>query len=81
MFRSFAAASLRTRSIVLLAVSGLLALMAWLVGINDNPLGILLLLLASVAFVVAFVRITELSRHGRSGMKPGVKYCCSREDG
>jgi len=45
----------RTKTFVLLAVCGLLAIAAGAVGIDDNPPGVLLAFLAATAFVLAFV--------------------------
>jgi disulfide bond formation protein DsbB len=45
----------RTRTIIILVICGLLAIAAAVVGIDDNPPGILLAYLAATAFVLAFV--------------------------
>jgi len=45
----------RNKTFILLAISGLLAIAAVAVGIDDNPPGILLAFLAATAFVLAFV--------------------------
>ena len=45
----------RKTTLILLAICGLLAIAAVLVGIDDNPPGVLLAFLAAIAFVIAFV--------------------------
>ena len=45
----------RILSPIILAICGLLAIAAGVVGIDDNPPGILLAFLAAAAFVIAFV--------------------------
>jgi hypothetical protein len=45
----------RTRTLIFLAICGAAALAAALVGLSDNPPGILLALAAAVALVLAFV--------------------------
>jgi membrane-anchored glycerophosphoryl diester phosphodiesterase (GDPDase) len=45
----------RNKTFILLAISGLLAIAAVAVGIDDNPPGILSAFLAATAFVLAFV--------------------------
>jgi len=45
----------RNKLFILLAICGLLAIAAAAVGIDDNPLGILLAFLSATAFVLAFV--------------------------
>ena len=45
----------RRITLILLAMCGLLAITAVIVGIDDNPPGILLAFLAATAFVLAFV--------------------------
>jgi signal transduction histidine kinase len=45
----------RKTTLILLAICGLLAIAAVLVGIDDNPPGVLLAFLAATAFVLAFV--------------------------
>lgn len=55
MTDSFSTPRNRTRTFILLAICGLLAISAWVVGIDDNPPGILLAYLAAIAFVLAFV--------------------------
>ena len=55
MIAAFSTPYNRTRTFILLAVCGLLAIAAAAVGIDDNPPGILLAFLAATAFVLAFV--------------------------
>jgi hypothetical protein len=45
----------RNKSIILLAICALLAIVAAAIGIDDNPSGILLAFLSATAFVLAFV--------------------------
>ena len=52
----------RTKTFVLLAVCGLLAIAAGAVGIDDNPPGVLLAFLAATAFVIAFVHPWRTAR-------------------
>jgi riboflavin transporter FmnP len=55
MSAAFSTPSNRNKTIILLAICGLLAITAVAVGIDDNPPGILLAFLAASAFVLAFV--------------------------
>ena len=55
MIAAFSTPYNRTRTFILLAVCGLLAIAAAAVGIDDNPPGVLLAFLAATAFVLAFV--------------------------
>ena len=55
MIAAFSTPHNRTRTFILLAVCGLLAIAAAAVGIDDNPPGVLLAFLAATAFVPAFV--------------------------
>lgn len=55
MSAAFSTPSNRNKTFFLLAISGLLAIAAAVVGIDDNPPGILLAFLAASAFVLAFV--------------------------
>jgi len=55
----------RIRTLILLAICGLLAIAAAVVGIDDNPPGILLAFLAATAFVLAFVHPWRTSRQFR----------------
>jgi hypothetical protein len=55
MLQALATPRNRTRTLILLAICGAAAIAAALVGISDNPPGILLALAAAVAFVTAFV--------------------------
>jgi uncharacterized membrane protein len=55
MIAAFSTPRNRTKTFVLLAVCGLLAVAAAAVGVDDNLPGVLLALLAATAFVLAFV--------------------------
>jgi uncharacterized membrane protein (UPF0136 family) len=52
----------RKLALILLAICGLLAIAARVVGINDNLPGILLAFLAATAFVLAFVHPWQTAR-------------------
>ena len=52
----------RKTTLILLAICGLLAIAAVLVGIDDNPPGVLLAFLAATAFVLAFVHPWRTAR-------------------
>jgi len=52
----------RIRTLILLAICGLLAIAAVVVGIDDNLPGILLAFLAATAFVLAFVHPWRTAR-------------------
>ena len=52
----------RKKALILLAICGLLAIAASVVGINDNLPGILLAFLAATAFVLAFVHPWRTTR-------------------
>jgi len=52
----------RTRTLILLAMAGLLAIAAAALGISDNPPGILFAYLAATAFVLAFVHPWRTTR-------------------
>ena len=54
MIAAFSTPYNRTRTFILLAVCGLLAIAAAAVGIDDNLPGVLLAFLAAIAFVLAF---------------------------
>ena len=62
MLEALSTAHNRARTLVLLAVCGLLAIGAAAVGVSDNPPGILLALLAAAAFVLAFVHPWRTAR-------------------
>jgi uncharacterized membrane protein (UPF0136 family) len=62
MFAAFSTPSNRNKSFILLAICGLLAIVAAAVGIDDNPLGILLAFLSATAFVLAFVHPWRTAR-------------------
>jgi len=49
-------------TLILLAICGLLVIAAVVVGIDDNPPGILLAFLAAIAFVLAFVHPWRAAR-------------------
>jgi hypothetical protein len=55
MLQALATPQDRSRTLILLAIAGATAIAATLVGISDNPPGILLALAAAVALVLAFV--------------------------
>lgn len=55
MLQAFSTSASRVRTFRLLALGVVLALAAMIVGIGDNPPGILLAYLALIAFVLAFV--------------------------
>jgi hypothetical protein len=55
MLQALATPRDRTRTLVFLALGGAAAIAAALVGISDNPPGILMALAAAVALVLAFV--------------------------
>jgi hypothetical protein len=55
MISAFSTPHNRKLALILLAICGLLAIAAAVVGINDNLPGILLAFLAATAFVLAFV--------------------------
>ena len=55
MISAFSTPHNRRTTLILLAICGLLAIAAVLVGIDDNPPGVLLAFLAATAFVLAFV--------------------------
>jgi len=55
MISAFSTPHNRKITLILLAICGLLAIAATVVGINDNLPGILLAFLAATAFVLAFV--------------------------
>jgi hypothetical protein len=55
MTGAFSAPHNRKTTLILLAICGLLAIAAVVVGIDDNPPGVLLAFLAATAFVLAFV--------------------------
>ena len=54
MIDAFSTPSNKTKTLVLLAVCGLLTIASVIVGIDDNPPGVILAFLAGVAFVLAF---------------------------
>lgn len=55
----------RIRTLILLLICGLLVITAAIVGISDNPPGILLAFLAATAFVLAFVHPWRTARQFR----------------
>jgi hypothetical protein len=55
MLQALATPRDRTRTLIFLAICGAAAIAAALVGISDNPPGILLALAAAVALILAFV--------------------------
>jgi uncharacterized membrane protein (UPF0136 family) len=62
MIAAFSTPYNRTRTFILLAVCGLLAIAAAAIGIDDNPPGVLLAFLAATAFVLAFVHPWRTAR-------------------
>lgn len=54
-----------TRSLIFLVISALLAIAAAVLGIDDNPPGVLLAYLAAFAFVLAFVHPWRTARQFR----------------
>jgi len=52
----------RIKTLILLALCGLLVIAAAVAGINDNPPGVLLAFLAAAAFVLAFVHPWRTAR-------------------
>ena len=52
----------RSRSLMLLAVCGVLAFAASVLGISDNPPGLVLAFLSTIAFVLAFVHPWRTSK-------------------
>jgi energy-coupling factor transporter transmembrane protein EcfT len=55
MSAAFSTPGNRNKTIILLAICGLLAIAAVAVGIDDNPPGVLLAFLSATAFVISFV--------------------------
>jgi len=62
MIEAFSTPRNRIRTFILLAITGLLVISAWIVGIDDNPSGILLAYLSATAFVVALVHPWRTAR-------------------
>jgi uncharacterized membrane protein (UPF0136 family) len=62
MIDVFSTRSNRIKTFVLLVVCGLLAIASAVVGINDNPPGVLLALLAAIAFILAFTHPWRTAR-------------------
>jgi hypothetical protein len=62
MIAAFSTPSNRNKSFILLAICVLLAIAAVAVGVDDNPLGILLAFIAAAAFVLAFVHPWRTAR-------------------
>jgi len=54
MIEAFSTPTNRTKTLLYLVISGLSAIAAVVVGIDDNPPGLLLAILAAIAFVLAF---------------------------
>ena len=65
MFEAFSTPHNRRRTLLLFAVCGVLAAAAGAVGIDDNPLGVLLAFLSATALVLAFVHPWRTSRQFR----------------
>ena len=62
MIDAFSTPRNRITTFILLAICGLLAIAAVVVGIDDNPPGILLAFLAATAFVLAFAHSWRTAR-------------------
>ena len=62
MLETFSTPRNRNRTFILFAICGALAAAATAVGINDNPLGLVLAYLSASAFVVAFVHPWRTSK-------------------
>ena len=62
MTSAFSAPHNKKLTLIFLVISGLLAIAAAVLGIDDNPPGILLALLAANAFVLAFVHSWRTAR-------------------
>ena len=62
MIGAFSTPRNRIKTLVLLVVCGLSAIASVVVGIDDNPPGILLALLAAIAFVLAFAHPWRTAR-------------------
>ena len=62
MSDAFSTPSNRIKALILLAICGLLAIAAVVVGIDDDPPGILLAFLAATAFVLAFAHSWRTAR-------------------
>jgi hypothetical protein len=62
MSAAFLTPSNRNKTFILLAICVLLAIAAVVVGIDDNPPGILLALLSATAFVLAFVHPWRIAK-------------------
>jgi len=65
MFEAFSTPRNRIRTILILVLCGLLAFAASSLGIDDNPPGILLAVLADITFVLAFVHPWRTSKQFR----------------
>ena len=65
MLKAFSTPYNRKRTFVLFAICGVLAVAAAIVGISDNPPGLLLAFLSATAFIVAFVHPWRASKHFR----------------
>jgi hypothetical protein len=62
MIEAFSTPRNRNRSFILFAVCGVLAIAAIVIGIDDNPPGLLLAFLSAIAFVLAFVHPWRASK-------------------
>jgi len=65
MLKAFSTPHNRKRSFVLFAICGVLAVAAAIVGISDNPPGLLLAFLSASTFIVSFVHPWRVSKHFR----------------
>jgi len=66
MIEAFSTPHNRNRSFILFAVCGLLAIAAAVIGVDDNPPGLLLAFLSATAFVLAFVHPWRSSKKFRN---------------
>jgi hypothetical protein len=62
MIEAFSTSRNRINALILLAVCGLSATAAVVIGIDDNPAGVLLALLAAIAFILAFAHPWRTAR-------------------
>jgi hypothetical protein len=62
MIAAFSTPGNRNKTFILLAICGLLAIVAAAVGIDDNPVGILLAFLSATAFVLVIVHPWRTAR-------------------
>jgi hypothetical protein len=65
MLEAFSTPRNRSRSLILIAVCGVLAIAASVIGISDNPPGLVLAFLSASAFVLVFVHPWRTSKQFR----------------